>query len=82
MVTPVSQFVRNRKSIASVGTAGIDCDDGLVAVAYDPRFAPVERLSADPRAHMVRDGLKVDFPRLRNAELLEKTFGRADLRHG
>ena len=81
MVPPVSQFVRNRKSIASVGAAGIDCDDGLVAVAYDPSFAPVERLSANPRAHMVSDGFKVDFPGSVMPSCWRR-FGRADLRHG
>jgi hypothetical protein len=49
-----------------MGAARVDRDNSAIAVTNYARFTPVEGLTANVSADMVRDCLKVDLFRLSN----------------
>jgi hypothetical protein len=57
VVVPMAQLVADREAFAPSAAARVDGDHGTVARADDPRFAPVKRPVANPRAHAPGYGL-------------------------
>ena len=65
--TPMPELVSDRKTLAAVGTALVDGNNGHVVMANDPRLASIEWSIAHARSNMERDCLKIDFAWLRDA---------------
>ena len=63
MMLPMSELMSDRKTVATVGAAGVHGNDSLVAVANDPCLAPLERMVPNASANVIGDCLKVDLVR-------------------
>src|SRR5947209_2897125 len=77
----MSQLMPDRKTAALRAAAAADRDDRLPRRAHDRGVAAVEGTVFDEGTAAPRDGLEINFHRIRNAEPQEDALGGGDRRH-
>src|SRR5262249_37864054 len=81
VVVPMSQLMPDRKTAALGAAAAVDRDDRLPRRAHDRGVAAVEGTVFDEGTAAPRDGLEINFRRIRNAEPQEGALGGGDRLH-
>jgi hypothetical protein len=61
MVVPMPQFVRDWKTLATIGTALVDGDNSRIVAADDPCLESIKRTLSDASTKVKRYRLKVDL---------------------
>lgn len=81
VINPVTNLVRQRKSLAPVRAVLTNRDDGGVITPDDRRLAPVKFAKANRGAQMKCYGLKIDLSWLCDSQFLKQTLGWSEMRH-
>ena len=81
MMSPVPNFMRERKSLALKRTILADRDDRGIVAPDDPGFAALELAEPDTRSEVKGDSLEVDLPGFANAQIVKEPLCRREPLH-